>query len=271
MILFADPFQALIWTTRLLAIGVLIDTIENFYFWKEFRDRGVFNWKYLREHRLFTRRRLVRQTSLDRLFDLPRWFLWLALRGVAALSLIFFPIQKLSSIVGLTVVFTITSLMNLRSAPYGVETYNRLNVVIAGALLLRSVVPDSLILAKVCLWFIALQACVSYATAGIIKLFNQGWRSGNGLFNVVNNPMNGIPPEFAFFFYRHNAFGKALTWFTLVIECSFPLGLVLGQPFVFFYLAWGILFHLTNAALLGLNKFFWAWMATYPAILYITQ
>jgi hypothetical protein len=108
-------------------------------------------------------------------------------------------------------------------------------------------------------------------TAGIVKVINEGWRTGNGLFNVVTNSMNGIPSQFAEFFYNHQTLGKLLTWSVIVVECTFPLVLLAGYPFCFFFLAWGVLFHFMNAALLGLNKFFWAWLATYPAILYVSQ
>ena len=30
----------------------------------------------------------------------------------------------------------------------------------------------------------------------------------------------------------------------------------------------GLLFHMFNAFVMGLNKFFWAFLSTYPAILY---
>lgn len=268
---FADPIIALMWTTRILSIGILIDSFEQIYCWREFRDKGIFDWQWLRQSPIFTKRRFVNMDLLDLLFDLPVWFFLLLLRGIAVLVLIFFPIQTWSSIIGLTIVFIITSFINFRSAPYGTETSNRLTLVITGALLLRCAAPNSLILMKASLWFIALQTCISYLTAGVGKFFNQGWRNGYGLFNVVNNQMNGLPPQLAMFFYQHQTIGKIFTWFTIGIECTFPLVLLFGQPFVFLFLVWGMLFHLANAILLGLNKFFWVWLATYPAILFVTQ
>ena len=35
------------------------------------------------------------------------------------------------------------------------------------------------------------------------------------------------------------------------------------------FLAWGVVFHIANAFTMGLNTFFWSFLATYPALLYL--
>jgi len=270
MRLFVDPEQALAWITRLVAIGVLLDTLELVYCRKQFDDEQLFAWRWLRRSRFFSARRLFPHV-VDLLLDRPLLIPLILVRGVSAVLLIVLPQATSSSTVALALVFAISSLLNLRAAPYGVDTPSRFTIVIVGALLLRGGAPGSPILAQVCLWFIALQACISYATAGMVKLFNEGWRSGVGLFNVANASTLGMPLRLATLLARHEVIGRGLTWFTIAMECAFPLVLLLPTPFSFFFIAWGLLFHLTIASLLGLNRFFWAWIATYPAILYVTQ
>jgi len=52
------------------------------------------------------------------------------------------------------------------------------------------------------------------------------------------------------------------------MECSFPLAIVVGSPPCLALVAWGVLFHLMNAVVMGLNSFFWAFVATCPPAIY---
>lgn len=45
----------------------------------------------------------------------------------------------------------------------------------------------------------------------------------------------------------------------------------LCPPFRTSFFAWGLLFHLANALVMGLNSFIWAFVATYPAILFTKE
>ena len=60
----------------------------------------------------------------------------------------------------------------------------------------------------------------------------------------------------------------AAAWFVIAFEVTFPLALVLGPTGVAVYAAVGALFHVSNAVLMGLNTFVWAFVATYPAVLF---
>ena len=54
----------------------------------------------------------------------------------------------------------------------------------------------------------------------------------------------------------------------ILFEIAFPLVLILPWEGKLLLLSIGLLFHITNAVVLGLNRFIWAWSATYPALLY---
>ena len=75
----------------------------------------------------------------------------------------------------------------------------------------------------------------------------------------------------AFFFNPRPRLTKALTWTTLLMECTFPIVLVSGPAVASVYLLLGISFHLAISYFLGLNTFVWAWVATYPAILHVVS
>jgi hypothetical protein len=65
---------------------------------------------------------------------------------------------------------------------------------------------------------------------------------------------------------QQRAAATALGWTVIAWECLFPLAwldphLCLGM------LACGAVFHAANLWVFGLNRFFWAWLAGYPAVL----
>lgn len=262
--------QAVEWTVRLVSVCILIDTVEKFYNFREFRDKGIFSWEWIKQFPGFSQRRQIIRKFADFVFGFPTWFVLITLRGLAALWLLFVPGQSLISTIGILVIFIVGSLANFRRMPYAPQAPNRFTLIIIGALFLQSIVPSKIV-TEACLWFIALQSCLSYATAGITKLFNKDWRNGTGVLRVVNTPNLLASPNLAEFFRSHGFIGKVLNYFTIAIESLFPFVLFIGKPFFFVFLIWGLFFHLTNAVLLRFNNYFWAWIATYPAIIYVAH
>ena len=262
--------QAIEWTARLAAVYVLLDSAEKLYNFREFADDGILSWKFLRRHLFFSSRTSVLQNLFNLVFAFRIWLFLLFLRGVSGFYLLLFPQLNLTSFLCLGVLFAVGSLANLRNFPVGAETENRFSLIIIGALLLQSLNPTKFV-SESALWFIALQACLSYTAAGFSKLFSSEWRKGNALFNSFNSPVLTASPKFAELLSRHEPAGKFLTWFNLIVECLFPLVLLVGSPFYIFFLIWGIVFHFSNAVLFRLNKFLWAWAAAYPAIIFAAQ
>src|SRR5262249_18587709 len=82
---------------------------------------------------------------------------------------------------------------------------------------------------SVYLWFIALQACLSYATAGFAKATARGWWDGTFLVGVAATRIYGHQ-GLAGFLARRLAVARALSIFLVFWECTFPLVLVVPRP-----------------------------------------
>ena len=123
-------------------------------------------------------------------------------------------------------------------------------------------------LVRVGLGWIAAQSVLSYALAGISKLRNENWRNGGAMQTLLRS--NGPYTLFAPVRSLANSKSLCMTLSTLIalFEISFPWVLILPQNFKLAILAAGLTFHITNAVVLGLNRFIWAWLATYPALLF---
>ena len=87
------------------------------------------------------------------------------------------------------------------------------------------------------------------------------------VFEIFNSKTYGLE-RVAAFLHKHVAIGKLLSWSVIFVECSFHIALVVGHNLLWLYIAWGLTFHLLNAGIMGLNTFFWAFVATHPAVIY---
>jgi uncharacterized membrane protein len=81
----------------------------------------------------------------------------------------------------------------------------------------------------------------------------------------VRLPHYGVPPSLIAILTSRVA--RPASFAMLAFECSFPIALVDVRACVVM-LAIAAVFHLTNAVVFGLNRFLWAWLAAFPALLF---
>ncbi|HEY9000080.1 MAG TPA: hypothetical protein VIM89_01915 [Mucilaginibacter sp.] len=253
-----------------LVIYILIDSFEKISIYKEYLTGGLFSWSLLRKNSFFTSRSESFRNFIDVIFPARPWFFLIALRIVCCLSLLVLPTASPLLVCSYAVLFIIGSLMNLRNLAYGAESENRFSLIIIGALLLRSLVPTDMV-TLAALWFIALQTCLSYLTAGISKLMNVNWRNGNGFKRIATSYEYTSIKKVNIFFEEHKTLTRSINWLIIVFECAFPVVLFAGRGVLWCFVIGGIILHVTIAIGLRLGKFFWIWVATYPALIYITQ
>jgi len=113
--------------------------------------------------------------------------------------------------------------------------------------------------------FIGAQTVLAYGASGWAKLPGEAWRSGDALLKIMRTRTYGDE-----WFYeklqRYPAAARTLCHAVLAIECGFPLLMLKRGK----YIEAGLLvmggFHLANARFMGLSRFAWAFMSTYPAV-----
>jgi pimeloyl-ACP methyl ester carboxylesterase len=119
------------------------------------------------------------------------------------------------------------------------------------------------------LWFIGMQAALSYGASGWAKLVNPAWRNGKALTGVMRTEAYGDPHVWRLF-RKYPRAAEVLAAGVLALECLFPVVYLgkgrLAAPFV---LSAGA-FHLANARLMGLGRFVWAFGSMYPSLFYTT-
>lgn len=160
-------------------------------------------------------------------------------------------------------------LVNLRFRGSSNGGSDMMLMVVLSALVVAQLGASSPVLVSAALVYIAAQSTMSYFIAGVVKLINAPWRSGDALASFLATPHFGTPVML-----RQAMSGRgallAASWSVMLFECLFPLAL-LGPTAATFLVTIAFLFHLGNVAAFGLNRFLLAWAATWPAVLYASS
>jgi hypothetical protein len=254
----AAPFGAMSWVLRIGSVGVAISSLELLRRRAELGPGGLLDGEIP----------LARARWL-----LPLSFLAppgpaVALTGVrlaAACAVIADAGNFEVARAGAIVIAVTTQLLRFRS-PLSVHAASSIVMITftAAALGLAAGTRLSLVFA---LWFIAAQACLAYFVAGASKLAESSWRSGRTLRLLSGTLIYGNRHR-AVMLESHRRIALALSWGTMLGECSVPLTLVVPLPLALVLLGCAGAFHVITAVEMGVNNFVWGFVSTYPAIIF---
>jgi hypothetical protein len=118
---------------------------------------------------------------------------------------------------------------------------------------------------KAGLWYVTIHSISSYFISGTIKLVSSDWRSGRVLIYFLDGGLYG--PLSNDSLLRKKSIAVTASWSFIVWECLFPLALA-GPQWAMLWCGIATLFHFLVFRFFGLNRFFWAWAASFPAIIY---
>ena len=240
---------------RLLALAIVLQSLELFLVRRAYADDGVFRWPTLR--REFAAAPYALQRTLDALLGYRGLLITNLIRlGVAlALPLVSAPLL-------LVVLLTTSLLVCLRFRGSYNGGSDAMTLVVLTALMLARIGADESY-ARAGLAYAAVQLTLSYLVAGLAKLREPSWRSGMAVVSILKRaPYASTRPRSL---GPHAA--PFLSWAVIGFECVFPCAW-LGTRVCLVLLTLAFLFHVVNHFMLGLNRFLWAWLACYPALLY---
>jgi len=238
---------------RLVSFSILVQTLEQGMLWRTWFDEGPWSWRNVRnEFRVFG-------TFFQRILDVA-----LSERGFMTVLLL----QAMLAVVGcfvpdslLLLPLTITAFLvcqRWRGAFNGGSDYMTLQVLF-GLLICQ-------ISARLGLGYIAMQSLSSYFVAGLVKLKESEWRTGQALRTFLETT-SGVP-LWILGSIRRRPVAWAASWGVIVFEIAAPW-MAFRSSWTVVVLASALFFHVLNAFVLGLNRFVWAWLATYPAVLFL--
>lgn len=204
------------------------------------------------------------KATLNHLFQPKPYTAWLCLRGALALALMFGQLGLTGA--ALLFVMALLLLLRWRGAFNGGSDFMTL-VGLSGLLLshLVGTFTDASFGWQAGFWYITLQTVSSYFVSGWVKLLRPEWRSGQALPFFLDTGVYG--PLAHNSIYRNRTVALVCSWAFTLWEGFFPLAL-LDLRLAVLWCAVAAVFHFLVFWFLGLNRFFWAWLSSFPAILY---
>jgi len=118
---------------------------------------------------------------------------------------------------------------------------------------------------RACFWYITIQSITSYFVSGAVKLLRPEWRNGSAMTIFLNAAIHG--PLSQNHRLRNPWLATLGSWTFILWECAAPLAL-LEVRLAILFCSVAALFHFLVFWFFGLNRFFWAWMASFPAIVW---
>ena len=118
--------------------------------------------------------------------------------------------------------------------------------------------------------FITAQLCLSYVAAGISKLVSSTWRNKEILSAIFSTETYGSQ-NVSKFLKNNVHISLFASWSIMLWEAFFPIFPFFGSTALILSLLIGIMFHLLNYFIMGLNKFFWIFLACYPIYIYVLK
>jgi hypothetical protein len=247
-----DPAQALRLVQMLAGLAVALSALEALCLFRERRPGGFYAWRP--EHSPGAPRLLYGEPGFTALCALRLTLALLlaadALRGPLLGAALF-------TLVGLGVLVH----DRLRHGTTGADL---MMGIVLGGLALGSLRPDDPAVQRGVLWFVALQAVVTYASTGLTKLRVPAWKDGTYLASVFVSGTMGH--RLGARLTRDPRLARALCHAVIAFECAFPLALLTGEWGALAFCAAALVFHLTIASMMGLKMFVLIFGSTYPAI-----
>jgi hypothetical protein len=245
--------------TVLVMIGVAIGCLEILSQPAQLRPAGFYSWDVLRTLRGWTVRGPFAGIA-GWLFDTP---VVLGLFGLQLVAAILAILGVGPTAAWIAIALVVNLLFHLRNQ-HGLDGSDQMQTIVLASLLVLqlSPTPTGQLAA---LGFIGAQSVLSYFTAGIAKAISPTWRSGAAVAAVLRTASYGGPTS-ARVLDRHPILSKLGCYGTLVFECAMPLLVFVSPEACLVFIAAGVLFHGSIAAMMGLNLFFWSFVSTYPAL-----
>lgn len=138
-------------------------------------------------------------------------------------------------------------------------------VVITG--LLISLSATDLFWQKMGVVYITIHCLYSYFKAGIVKMKSMDWLSGKALPHFLKESLLKDFRSVSLWLEKHPKTSKILSLGIIFFELSALLLLFFPQ-LVLPYFAIAMSFHFAIFIGFGLNRFFWAWISAWPAVIY---
>ncbi|ARV16643.1 hypothetical protein [Polaribacter sp. SA4-12] len=249
----------------LSAISLSISSLEWLWLSKKFKNNNFYGWNVREVGSPFYGNTFV-SNILGKLFKYPNVLLFFILQLSASISIlvsIFYQFDIFLECLLIAISLIVLSLRN-SDGTMGSDQITKI-VFVVGVIAYGFNTQN---IYQISLYFITSLLFVAYLTSGWIRILQPTWRNGKDLMVVLRQHTYGNKTAWKLG-KKHPKLIGFVSLLILIFECFIPITLILPIEWVFFYLFLGVLFHFMNAVILGLNTFFWSFIALYPALIWV--
>lgn len=254
----------------MVSIGLAVASLEDYVKNDVFKNYGILSWDILKH--------LNPTTLYNSFWKLIGWFqqpgifklvfLTRMAVSVGVIIYILFGYQNTILLFFMLLFLLAAHLLISFRAMYGLDGAHQMSLIILlGATGFLISTPDSFA-KSFCILFIGAQIVTSYVVSGIYKWKGKKWREGSAMPGIMSTYIYGHPWLGAFLQNRP-ALSKIMCWLVILFEISFIFVLFAPPEVVLVFLGCGLIFHLANSFFMGLNGFFFSFVATYPCVIYL--
>ncbi len=245
--------------------SLIIQTVEFLRLREPLSPRGVWTYAVGRgdlAHASRATQRLFEVISRDKV-----WLAHLLFRLFASMALVIYGASL--PLIAFLFVGSVVILIRWRGAFNGGSDFMTM-VVLTGLLIATtfSWFGDQEFGWRAGLIYIAIHSASSYFISGGVKLLNNDWRSGRALPLFLDGAVYG--PLAATSIYWRKPVAIVCSWSFILWECLAPI-IFLDVTIALFYCAVAAIFHVLVFWHFGLNRFVFAWLSTFPALIYVAD
>jgi hypothetical protein len=252
---------------QISSVGLALATLEFLTQPQVFEDTGLLSWQVERSRHRLTAGKLG--DVLDLLFKPPGIYLVYQLRLAAAVTLINPWSSRRTRDVAVAYLAATNYLLHFR-VRYGTDGTEHMSLLTYATLLASRVVGDDEKAKEACAWFLAGQTNLSYFAAGLSKLVGRPWRNGMAMPGIFRTTVYGDKRIYELLKDRPKL-AKAAGWGVVASELAMPLMMAAPKLPAWAMLGMGAGFHVGNAVFMGLNRFVYSFVGTYPAIVHVAK
>ncbi len=253
------PYVALRLVLAGSAIASMIGSAEWLYLHRHFRDSGIYSWRVQR----LAAGRAAAPASL--LLAYPQ-VLAIPVIQLALSALLLLPALSATAVgscaLGVALCYFLLSFRGVDGFTGG-DAMAKV-VMLAGGVALLAASGNAVVGA---LLLITGHLLIAYSTPGWSRLFDSKWHNGTKIIGVMRTETFGRRAVWRFL-EDNRGFARFVASSIALWEAFFILYLFLPTPLLLLVLSIGVVFHFTNAFVMGLNIFPWSFIGAYPAVIW---
>lgn len=251
-------------TYYVVSIAILLSSFEYLYISTKNHSKGLITWTISKKATF----KFLDNSIIGKLFSRQYFNVLLIAKIALTIGMYFLTLRSLTWTFFIVTLLFISLLINYRDV-FGKEGSDQMQLITLIVLAISTNYYSTHNIMTIGLIFIAAQSYLSYFVAGVSKIVSKSWRKGDALFCIINTSSFGNKRLAKVMYKNKSSF--YVGWFVILIELFFPITLFIPLHYLIICLILMFIFHIANAIIMGLNIFPWAFLATYPSIIFVNH